>query len=166
MDESASIHGRQLEMYLIESPDSRQGVSLQSGDWLVKKKILALRSTLLGAFTKRRKATISFVHTFLKPTKYSYLLYNITCFYSKISPTCFGSLLQDHHQGEELNILNFVFQHSIEKPVTPYLTNTAIETENAIKVLDANIQGAYRVLATIFIIPDDGSIIENRSMSD
>jgi predicted Ser/Thr protein kinase len=49
---------------------------------------------------------------------------------------------------EELNTLNFGFQHSIEKPVTPYLTNIAIETENAIKLLDTNIQGAYRVLAT------------------
>jgi hypothetical protein len=44
--------------------------------------------------------------------------------------------------------LNFGFQHSIEKPITPYLTNIAIETHNAIKLLDANIKGAYCVLAT------------------
>ena len=46
----------------------------------------------------------------------------------------------------ELNILNFGFQYNTEKPITPYITDIAIETENAIKLLHVNIQGAYRVL--------------------
>ena len=46
-----------------------------------------------------------------------------------------------------MNIWNFGFQYSTEKPITPYITDIAFETENAIKLLDVNIQGAYRVLA-------------------
>jgi hypothetical protein len=49
---------------------------------------------------------------------------------------------------EEVDILNFGFQHSTEKLTTPCLTNIAIETKKAIKLLYANMQGAYRVLAT------------------
>jgi uncharacterized protein YeeX (DUF496 family) len=47
---------------------------------------------------------------------------------------------------EELNILNYGFQYSIEKPITANLLNIAIETENAIKLLDINLQSAYHVM--------------------
>jgi hypothetical protein len=47
-----------------------------------------------------------------------------------------------------MNILNLGFQYCIEKPVTSNLLNIAIETENAIELLDINVQSAYRVLAT------------------
>jgi hypothetical protein len=34
----------------------------------------------------------------------SYLLYKITYFYNEISPTCFGSLLCNHHQGRTSSV--------------------------------------------------------------
>jgi hypothetical protein len=48
---------------------------------------------------------------------------------------------------EEVNLLKLGFQYSIERPIAPYLTNTVIETENAIRLLNMNEQSAYRILA-------------------
>jgi hypothetical protein len=44
---------------------------------------------------------------------------------------------------EEMDILNLGFQHSFENPIATNLFNIAIETENAIKLLDINVQHAY-----------------------
>jgi hypothetical protein len=49
---------------------------------------------------------------------------------------------------EETDILNLGFQHSFEKPIATNLFNIAIEAENAIKLLDINVQHAYRLQAT------------------
>jgi hypothetical protein len=48
---------------------------------------------------------------------------------------------------EEMKLLNRVFQYSVEKPLAAYFTNL-IETENAIKLLDAQLQNTYRILVT------------------
>ena len=45
-----------------------------------------------------------------------------------------------------MNILNLGFQYSIEKPIISNLLNIAIETKNAIKLLDTNVQRGYRVI--------------------
>jgi hypothetical protein len=66
-----------------------------------------------------------------------------TKFYTRVN-----NLSQLVYTNEEMNILNLGFQYSIEKPVTSDLLNIAIETDNAIKLLDINVQSAYRVLAT------------------
>jgi hypothetical protein len=47
-----------------------------------------------------------------------------------------------------MDILNLGFQYIIEKPIITNLFNIAIETEDAIKLLDINIEHAYRLQAT------------------
>ena len=44
--------------------------------------------------------------------------------------------------------LKLGFQYNIEKPLAAYFTNLLIETENAIKLLDAKLHNAYRILST------------------
>jgi hypothetical protein len=47
-----------------------------------------------------------------------------------------------------MKLLNLDIQNSIKKPLAAYFTNLLIETENAIKILDAKLHNAYRILAT------------------
>jgi hypothetical protein len=56
-----------------------------------------------------------------------------TRFYERVN-----NLSQLNFTKEELNILNYGFQYSIENSITASLLNIAIETENAIKLLDIN----------------------------
>ena len=46
-----------------------------------------------------------------------------------------------------MKILNYGAQYSIEKPITIYLANLIIETENSIRLLDTKMQNPYRILA-------------------
>ena len=48
---------------------------------------------------------------------------------------------------QEINLLNQGLQHSIEKPLKSYWTNLIMETERAIKLLDAKLQNPFRILA-------------------
>jgi 2'-5' RNA ligase len=50
--------------------------------------------------------------------------------------------------NEELEILNYGLQHSVEKHLGSYLTNLITETETAIKLLDPKIQNTYRHMAS------------------
>jgi hypothetical protein len=47
-----------------------------------------------------------------------------------------------------MKLLNIGFQYSYEKPLAAYFTNLLIETENAIKLFDAKLHNAYRILVT------------------
>jgi hypothetical protein len=49
---------------------------------------------------------------------------------------------------EEKHLLNLDLQHSTEKPLKTYWTNLIIETEQAIKLLDVELQNPFRILAT------------------
>jgi hypothetical protein len=51
--------------------------------------------------------------------------------------------------SEETTMLNNGLQHSITQPLKKYWTNTIIETEQAIKLLDIKMQQPFRVIATI-----------------
>jgi hypothetical protein len=47
---------------------------------------------------------------------------------------------------EELQLLNYGLNYSVEKPTTSYLTELIAETERAIKLLDEKLQNTYRFL--------------------
>jgi hypothetical protein len=49
---------------------------------------------------------------------------------------------------EETTLLNKGLQHSIEKPIDRYWTDLIIETEQAIRTLDTNMQNSMRILST------------------
>jgi hypothetical protein len=46
-----------------------------------------------------------------------------------------------------MEILNYGLQHSIERPLTSYLTNLVIETERAVRLLDTKLQNSYPFVA-------------------
>jgi len=48
---------------------------------------------------------------------------------------------------EEIQLLEYGLNYSIEKPVATYVTNLAAETEQAIRLLDEKLQNTYRFLA-------------------
>jgi len=48
---------------------------------------------------------------------------------------------------EEITLLNNGWQHSIEKSLNTYWINLIMETERAIKLLDANVHNTFRILA-------------------
>ena len=48
---------------------------------------------------------------------------------------------------EEIQLLKYGLNYSIEKPVATYVTNLAAETEQAIRLLDEKLQNTYRFLA-------------------
>jgi hypothetical protein len=50
--------------------------------------------------------------------------------------------------SDEMNMLNNGLQHSITQPLKKYWTNTIIETEQAIKLLDVKLQQPFRIIAT------------------
>jgi hypothetical protein len=47
-----------------------------------------------------------------------------------------------------MKFLNLGFKYSNEKPLAAYFTNLLIETKNAIKLFNAKLHNAYRILAT------------------
>ena len=49
---------------------------------------------------------------------------------------------------EEMSLLNWGLQHSIEKPLDKYWTDLIMETEQAIRMLEPKLQSPYRILAT------------------
>jgi hypothetical protein len=48
---------------------------------------------------------------------------------------------------EEASLLKKGLQHSIEKPIDKYWKNLIAETEQAVKLLDTNMQNPMRILA-------------------
>jgi hypothetical protein len=46
-----------------------------------------------------------------------------------------------------MNLIKFGFQYNTENSTPPYLSDLVTESEKAIKMLDPNIQSAYRVKA-------------------
>jgi len=48
---------------------------------------------------------------------------------------------------EEMKLLNNGLQYSIEQPPRKYWTNLIMETEQAIKLMDAKVQNPFRILA-------------------
>jgi len=49
---------------------------------------------------------------------------------------------------QEIQLLKYGLQYSIEKPETTHLTSLLTGTEWAMKLLDGKVQNAYRILAT------------------
>jgi hypothetical protein len=49
---------------------------------------------------------------------------------------------------EEIEILNYRLQHSIEKLLPSYLTTLTTETERVIKLLDTRMQNTHQYIAT------------------
>jgi uncharacterized protein (DUF885 family) len=48
---------------------------------------------------------------------------------------------------EEIQLLNYGLNYSIEKPVATYITNLAADSEQAIRLLDEKLQNTYRFMA-------------------
>jgi hypothetical protein len=47
---------------------------------------------------------------------------------------------------EETKLLNYGTQYTIERPTASYVSNLAVETERAIKILATKLQNPYRVI--------------------
>jgi hypothetical protein len=69
--------------------------------------------------------------------------HSIQDFYPRIK-----NLTNIRFNDEELQLLNYGLNYSVEKPTTPYLTELIAETERAIKFLDEKLQNTYRFLTT------------------
>jgi len=49
---------------------------------------------------------------------------------------------------EEMQLLKFGLNYSIERPISSYIANLTAETERAIRLLDVKMQNAYHIMAT------------------
>ena len=58
------------------------------------------------------------------------------------------NLINIKFNKEEIQLLKYDLQYSIQKPATTYLTSLLTGTERAIKLLDRKLQNAYCILAT------------------
>jgi len=48
---------------------------------------------------------------------------------------------------EEMQLLKYGLNYSIEKPASTYAVNLIAETERAIRLLDTKMQNTYRIMA-------------------
>ena len=58
------------------------------------------------------------------------------------------NLINIKFNKEEIQLLKYDLQYSIQKPATTYLTSLLTGTERAIKHLDRKVQNTYHILAT------------------
>jgi hypothetical protein len=58
------------------------------------------------------------------------------------------NLTNNQFTKEEIEIIDYELQHSIERPLTSYLTNLLTETERAIKLPDTKLHNTYRFMAS------------------